>query len=126
MSEDAPSYEGESPYLQEALQIVARNNVRRVAELLERACAHGWRSSPIEDRIIDPCPTCGMKSLFIGKGGYLTCASLQCKQPAVGRAIELLKLGDETRRRAIASASGLIADEANRLLCEHDAAKENA
>jgi len=32
-----------------------------------------------------------MRSLFIGKGGYLTCSSLQCPQPAVGREIERLR-----------------------------------
>lgn len=27
------------------------------------------------------CPTCGLASLFLGEGGYVTCASLECRNP---------------------------------------------
>jgi len=27
------------------------------------------------------CPTCGVASLFVGAGGYLTCGDLQCSRP---------------------------------------------
>ena len=27
------------------------------------------------------CPTCGSRSLFVGSGGYITCANLHCSDP---------------------------------------------
>lgn len=27
------------------------------------------------------CPACGRESLFLGDGGYVTCAILECPQP---------------------------------------------
>lgn len=27
------------------------------------------------------CPSCGCRSLFVGSGGYVTCAILSCKDP---------------------------------------------
>ena len=36
-----------------------------------------WRPNRIRGR----CPSCGGDSLFVGKGGYLTCARLDCKEP---------------------------------------------
>lgn len=27
------------------------------------------------------CPSCGRTSLFVGVGGYVTCASLECADP---------------------------------------------
>lgn len=41
--------------------------------------------------IVDRCPSCGAASLFIGKGGYLTCSVIRCREPGVGRAIEELR-----------------------------------
>ena len=43
----------------------------------------------MSERIIDRCPSCGSKSLFIGKGGWLTCGNLStCKEPGVSRSID--------------------------------------
>ena len=28
------------------------------------------------------CPSCGMRSLFLASGGYVTCASLSCLDPS--------------------------------------------
>jgi hypothetical protein len=39
-------------------------------------------------RIADRCPSCGGPHLFIGTGGWLTCGSLDCKEPGLSRAIE--------------------------------------
>lgn len=27
------------------------------------------------------CPACGVRSLFVGSGGYITCSSLECTDP---------------------------------------------
>ena len=42
------------------------------------ACRHGWRGGRPEngDQIQTPCLVCGTKSLFIGNGGFLTCANV--------------------------------------------------
>lgn len=42
-------------------------------------------------KIADKCPSCGSVSLFIGSGGWLTCSSLECKNPCVGDAIAAQK-----------------------------------
>ena len=55
-------------------------------------CQHGWRGAPADGCITDRCPTCDMRAVFVGSGGYLTCSNLRCKEPGVGRAIEELKL----------------------------------
>jgi hypothetical protein len=34
------------------------------------------------------CPSCGWRSLFVSPGGYLTCATLECRNPCA--AAELL------------------------------------
>jgi len=68
---------------------------------VSETCLHGWRGSHIQEPICDPCPKCGLRSLFIGKGGYLTCSSLQCEQPGVGREMENLS------RRCAAAESRL-------------------
>jgi hypothetical protein len=44
----------------------------------------------VELRITTRCPSCGHQSLFIGKGGHLTCSWLECKEPGLERAIEKL------------------------------------
>jgi hypothetical protein len=44
----------------------------------------------VELRITTRCPSCGHQSLFIGKGGHLTCSWLECKEPGVERAIKKL------------------------------------
>lgn len=43
---------------------------------------------PIHSVIADRCPACGSTSLFIGSGGWLTCAVIGCKEPAVSAAWE--------------------------------------
>lgn len=53
-------------------------------------CSHGWRGSTPENgkRIADRCLTCGSVSVFIGSGGWLTCAHLGCGEPGIGKAID--------------------------------------
>jgi hypothetical protein len=41
--------------------------------------------------IVDRCPSCGSKTLFIGDGGYLTCSLIGCPEPSVGKAIAQLR-----------------------------------
>lgn len=65
----------------------------------DRTCRHGWRGTTPEDgeRIVTPCPHCGCQSLFIGKGGHLTCARVPagrsdgCGNPSVADAVAQLK-----------------------------------
>ena len=58
---------------------------RELAEARGEKCAHGWKGTKPDDgeRIRDRCPACGMDTLFIGSGGWLTCGNLSCKDPAV-------------------------------------------
>lgn len=51
----------------------------------------GERYTHDQPRIADRCPSCGKQTLFIGAGGWLTCSWLKCKEPGVGRAIDVLK-----------------------------------
>ena len=39
------------------------------------------------------CPACGIKSLFLASGGYVTCANLGCPNP--GAASDLLEPTEE-------------------------------
>jgi hypothetical protein len=83
-----------------------------IARLESGQCHHGWRGHAPDrgERIVDPCPSCGQKSLFIGSGGYLTCASLApgvCKMPGVGRAVEVLQERVRTAEAAAARADRL-------------------
>lgn len=55
-----------------------------------------WGSEP-QPRISDECPSCGSRSIFIGSGGWLTCAILGCKSPGVATTIKA------TRKRAEAA-----------------------
>lgn len=54
----------------------------------ENPCHHGWRGRAAEP-ISTPCPACGLRSLFVGSGGHLTCASVPagessgCQSPGV-------------------------------------------
>jgi len=50
------------------------------------------------EKIVDRCPSCGARSLFIGKGGYLTCGVIGCREPAVGAAMESMKAALESER----------------------------
>ena len=38
-----------------------------------------------EKRIVTPCPSCGMETLFVSESGHLTCSNLECATPSVGR-----------------------------------------
>lgn len=61
-------------------------------------CPHGSSR-----KIIDPCPSCGAQSLFIGMGGYLTCSVIGCKEPGVTAAIkDALKAAAQTEREECA------------------------
>jgi hypothetical protein len=53
----------------------------------------------MSEKIVDKCPSCGSSgTLFIGKGGYLTCSLIDCPQPGVGRAlVALLAENEETQ-----------------------------
>ncbi len=53
--------------------------------------SRGPFGSEPQPRIADACPSCGSTSIFIGSGGWLTCAVLRCKQPGVGTEIDRLK-----------------------------------
>jgi hypothetical protein len=41
-------------------------------------------------RVVGRCPACGLTALFLGAGGYVTCASLECPDP--GAASDLLEV----------------------------------
>jgi hypothetical protein len=43
------------------------------------------------EQIVTRCPSCGSQSLFIGKGGHLTCSRIDCKAPSVDQAVEDLR-----------------------------------
>lgn len=58
------------------------------------------------ERITTPCPACGSSSLIVGSGGYLTCGSLECKDPTA--ADETLRGLVRLRRRR----DGLVAESA--------------
>jgi len=45
---------------------------------------------PVE-RIIDECPSFHSQTLFVGKGGYLTCGCIGCSEPGIGRAMLQLR-----------------------------------
>ncbi len=44
-----------------------------------------------DQRITTPCPACGLRSLFIGEGGHLTCANLKCPAPVPEDVVVQLK-----------------------------------
>lgn len=48
------------------------------------------------------CPKCGLSSLFLGDGGYVTCGNLPCKDP--GLASDLLFFGPQLHELARAGA----------------------
>lgn len=69
---------------------------------------------PVE-RIIDECPSCHSQTLFVGKGGYLTCGCIGCSEPGIGRAmLELRSSIDAALARATLAEQALEA--------KHDAA----
>lgn len=50
-------------------------------EIPEPECEHAFRGMDTSARIATPCPACGRSSLFIGKGGWLTCSRTACRAP---------------------------------------------
>lgn len=52
-----------------------------VEALRQNQCHHGFRGSPLMEPICTPCPNCNAHSVFIGKGGYLTCSIIGCSDP---------------------------------------------
>lgn len=55
--------------------------------------------------IVTPrCPSCGGQTLFIGKGGHLTCSVIGCKEPGVERAINNLRSEVERLRAKLERA----------------------
>lgn len=68
---------------------------RLVLDVLDLGpCRHGWRGERAE-RISTPCPACGSGSLFVGSGGHLTCAVLQCPEPSPQSEINNLRAAIE-------------------------------
>ena len=61
-------------------------DLRQALEESERLrCHHGWRGTGVtgEKVIRTPCPGCGGQ-LFIGDGGHLTCAIIECShEPSI-------------------------------------------
>lgn len=55
--------------------------------------AHPSRVAAFMPIVRGTCPACGLKSLFLASGGYVTCASLSCPRP--GAASDLLKPPEE-------------------------------
>jgi len=86
--------EESAPRIQEIATAVAAWAAKREAGRRERECHHGWRGSVPEGGkyIVDRCPSCMGKHLFVGNGGYLTCANLtSCNEPSVGVMIDQLR-----------------------------------
>jgi hypothetical protein len=75
-----------------------------MSEVMTVPCHHGWRDTPAE-RITTPCPACGGSSLFVGNGGHLTCARLDCSGPGVGREVEALKAALRSARATLLAIS---------------------
>ena len=71
----------------------------------------GPYGSDPQPRIVDPCPSCGHKSLFIGSAGYLTCGNLtSCKEPCVSAAIEKVRAAAQEPQRLDAIHASAIRD----------------
>jgi hypothetical protein len=78
-----------------------------IETLRENRCRHGWRNTRAPEQIATPCPACNKRSLFIGSGGHLTCASVPtdhtdgCPSPSVEETV------NQTRNRAAIVAKAL-------------------
>jgi hypothetical protein len=44
-------------------------------EIVQVGPGKGW------PRVEGRCPCCGLRSLFVASGGYVTCANLSCSEP---------------------------------------------
>jgi hypothetical protein len=91
----------------EAVRVHTSEVQDEVEALRAERCTHGWRGRPPKDggAIQMPCPACGARSLFIGDGGYLTCARVPshgspgCSNPSVADVVDALKAENERLRR---------------------------
>jgi len=103
--------------ISEAIRQKDEENARLLEEngrLRAKKCEHGWRGSRPEEgeRIRTPCPACGMRDLFIGTGGYLTCSSVPsegsrgCPSPSVAETWEDQKARIEAARALAGELSG--------------------
>ena len=60
-----------------------------MSEKNESKCTHGWRGTNEAGVIKTRCPVC-QGQLFVGQGGHLTCAVLECREPGMEQGIKLL------------------------------------
>jgi len=62
-----------------------------------------WSRRHCEPRISTRCPSCGHDTLFIAKGGHLTCSWLECGSPGLARysRLEAKHDADLARLRAL-------------------------
>lgn len=54
---------------------------QKVAAAGKQKCHHGFRGASVAEGICALCPNCNARSVFIGKGGYLTCSIIGCSDP---------------------------------------------
>lgn len=70
--------------------------------------------SAFGDTVQGRCPACGKSSLFLGSGGYVTCARLDCPNPSA--ATDLLEQPDAVPMTVtLAKLAGAVADVTARL-----------
>lgn len=65
-----------------------------------------WTKRHCEPRITTRCPSCGHDTLFIAKGGHLTCSWLECKSPGLGRYMDQAKKAEAARQTSEQSMHG--------------------
>lgn len=83
------------------------------AETPEPECEHAFRGMDTSARIATPCPACGRSSLFVGKGGWLTCSRTACRAPgAINDAAQDVAAA-EARGRAQGQREGREAERAD-------------
>jgi len=63
-----------------------------------------------DERIQACCPACGSRSLFIGSGGYLTCAVIECPDPS--QAHDVLNLIAQQRTNVLKARAAVAAETA--------------
>jgi hypothetical protein len=64
-----------------------------------RSALTARRSRPYYPAVAGHCPSCGLSSLFLAEGGYVTCSSLSCQAPDAA-ATELERGTSSPRRQA--------------------------
>lgn len=63
----------------------------KIKELEAEHDAANKRVEQAEAAIKNTCPSCGRQSLFVARGGWITCARKSCKQPSMRLSIMALK-----------------------------------